>query len=309
MNKNQLTMAVTGGVGAAVALVFFALVFMNGSTIDQRKQEVADLQNKCSALNGVSRDKTIAEDIKEIDGLMSERYDSMVNTNLVRHAEKSENELQQAINAEFREIKSWPSDSSVKIIPGDFLAKNGDQNFKVFYNYVKDDGAVAPKNKLLVARQWSDFYHIMELMRDAGVCQLGMFTDVVKAQSEPEMKKPARNRSRRKSVEKVEEAPKYNEQTYAVEFEAKPAALVKFMNMLASGEGKWFFVVESLFIDGEGFLQKIDVKKDMGRKGAAGEQAIKAIVVDPASEAPLKVKMNITSVIFTQEIEKGKESK
>ena len=165
MNKNQLTMAVTGGVGAAVALVFFALVFMNGSTIDQRKQEVADLQNKCSALNGVSRDKTIAEDIKEIDGLMSERYDSMVNTNLVRHAEKSENELQQAINTEFREIKSWPSDSTVKIIPGDFLAKNGDQNFKVFYNYVKDDGAVAPKNKLLVARQWSDFYHIMELMR------------------------------------------------------------------------------------------------------------------------------------------------
>jgi NAD-dependent DNA ligase len=69
MNKNQLTMAVTGGVGAAVALVFFALVFMNGSTIDQRKQEVADLQNKCSALNGVSRDKTIAEDIKEIDGM------------------------------------------------------------------------------------------------------------------------------------------------------------------------------------------------------------------------------------------------
>ncbi|MBO7207829.1 MAG: Amuc_1100 family pilus-like protein [Kiritimatiellae bacterium] len=309
MNKNQLTMTVIGGAGAAVALVFFALLFLNSSTVDQRRQEVADLQNRCNALNGVSRDKTIEDDIAEIDGLMSQRYDSMVNTNLVRHTEKSENELKQAINKEFREIKLWPQNSSIKMIPADFLAKKGEDKFKVFYNYVKDEGAVAPKDKMLVARQWSDFYRIMELMRDAGVQRLEMFTDVVKAKSVVEVKKPSRNRSRKKTDEKPDESGRYSEQTYAVEFEAKPAALVKFMNMLANGKDKWFFAVESLFVDGEGFLQKIEGKKELAKTGAQAEQSIRPVVVDPATEAPLKVKMNITSVIFTQNIEKGKESK
>ena len=303
-------MAVTGGVGAAIALVFFALVFLNGSTVALRKQEVASLQDKCNALDGVRRDGAIEDDIKEIEKKMSDRYDSIVNTNLVRHADKSETELQKAINEEFREVKTWPQSSAEKMIPADFLAKSGDQNFRIFYNYVKDDGAVAPKNIALVARQWSDFYHIMEMMRDAGVRQLGMFNDVAKAAPAEEVKKPSRGRSRNKASEKKEESGRYSEQTYAIEFEAKPAAFVKFMNMLAGGKDKWFFVVESLFVDGEGFLQKIDGKKDLAQKGGiAGEQAIKAIVVDPATEPPLKVKMNITSVIFTPQAVKGKESK
>ena len=124
-------------------------------------------------------------------------------------------------------------------------------------------------------RQWGDVCTLVKTLSDCGVVEVVRIEPGAaakqQAQASAEPKKDAKkSKKRKKGKDAEDEKPAYTEEKYAIDFRAKPAALVKAVNALAASQR--FIVVESLDFVREGDM----IGKALGegdKKGAADQQA------------------------------------
>lgn len=305
MNKNQLTMAVIGGAGAVIALGVFALVWMNGSELDALRLQVDQSRSTCNSKRGISR-KSGNEIKKATEALREEAlaaYASVTNGALVGEVPER-TALQKTMNAAYERYKKLPVDAAHKIIKEEFT-------FGPFGDYIK--GTIPnEKETALLARRWGDVSELTDLLISAGAAEL---TDVKivtkKAEEEPSNARGrnARGRNARRTAQakNADDGHACSEETYELTFLSRPAALVAFLNSLATS--KRFFTVDSLKFaqTGDPLLQAIGAEaKEDGRKqrneseDESGIGRNKICVTDPATTQPFTVTMKVTSMIFAE---------
>ena len=128
------------------------------------------------------------------------------------------------------------------------------------------DKAMLPR----LQRLWGDVCTFVKTLSDCGVIEVVRIEPAAaqqpaQATAEP---KDTKKSKKRKKKDAEEEKPVYTEEKYAINFRAKPAALVKVANALATSER--FIIVETLDFAREGDM--IGKALGEGDKKGAGEQ-------------------------------------
>lgn len=202
--------------------------------------------------------------------------------------------------------------------------------FGPFREYIVEGKMPADAQLAQLQRQWDDIASVIELLAEAGIAQL---TDVQLKVREAPVEEPQKKvrKPNRKAAKKAEsepdKAPIAN--TYVFAFTTRPAAFVKAVNLLGTGER--FIVVEDFalahpndvlatVLGGETKQQENQRGgRRRGRRGAAvvepqqsEEGAPKnGIVTDPLLDAPFAVTMTLTVYDFRslEVANKGEEVK
>ena len=200
-------------------------------------------------------------------------------------------------------------------VNGVLMAENF--TFGPFREYIVEGKMPAEAQLAQLQRQWDDVALVVELLAEAGIAQL---TDVqLKVREAPveESPKKARKSNKKSSKKKVESEPDRAPiaNTYVFAFTTRPAAFVKAVNLLGTGER--FTVVENFALQrpndalasvlgGESKQQDNQrAGRRRSRRAAAVEQepaensALKnGIVTDPLLDAPFAVTMTLTVYDF-----------
>ncbi|MBO5904909.1 MAG: Amuc_1100 family pilus-like protein [Kiritimatiellae bacterium] len=309
MSKNQLKMAVIGGVGVVIALAAFGMVVMNSSAVTELRDKIAQERSSCAQKRGIS--SQVAKKAEEARKALSEKalaaYD-YVSTNDLQVAKVIEGaKLQNLMNADYERFKKLPEGTSRKIIKEDFA-------FGKFGDYIK--GKVPSKEEAqLLSRQWNDVSILADILVDAGATELTDVKVITPKKEEPTNTNQRGRASRGRNVANTANADnaKYasENESYEITFLARPAALVKFLNLIASS--KRFFAVDSLKFEqvGDPLLQAIgaDSKEESTRKNKKVNKEeedpslSKICVTDPATTEPFTVTMKISAMIFTEKEE------
>ena len=309
MSKNQLKMAVIGGVGVVIALVAFGMVVMNSSAVTELRDKIAQERSSCTQKRGIS--SQVAKMAEEARKALSEKalaaY-NYVSTNDLQVAKVIEGaKLQNLMNADYERFKKLPEGTSRKIIKEDFA-------FGKFGDYIK--GKVPSKEEAqLLSRQWNDVSILADILVDAGATELTDVKVITPKKEEPTNTNQRGRASRGRNVANTANADnaKYasENESYEITFLARPAALVKFLNLITSS--KRFFAVDSLKFEqvGDPLLQAIgaDSKEESTRKNKKVNKEeedpslSKICVTDPATIEPFTVTMKISAMIFTEKEE------
>lgn len=189
-------------------------------------------------------------------------------------------------------------------------------------------GDKLPEQEMLpkYQRLWGDIRLVFEMLQACGVAEIVRIEPAgvasAAAQAQQEEKPKAKNRSRAKK-DAEEEKPVYTVEQYAVDFRAKPAALVKAVNALATAPR--FIVVDSMSFAREGDMiaaalgegEKAKGASAPGgkrrRRGAAVEETEKpaeesedkkGLVNDPVKESPFLVKITLSTYDFGSAVNK-----
>ena len=177
-------------------------------------------------------------------------------------------------------------------------------------------------------RLWGDIRLVFEMLQECGVAEIVRIEPAgvvsAAAQAQQEEKPKAKKGKGKKDAES--EKPVYTVEQYAVDFRAKPAALVKAVNALATAPR--FIVVDSMSFAREGDMIAAALgegEKAQGaqaqaaggrrrRRGAAAEEAEKpaeeaeadkkGLVNDPAKESPFLVKITLSTYDFGSAVNK-----
>ena len=174
-------------------------------------------------------------------------------------------------------------------------------------------------------RLWDDVRLVFELLQECGVAEIvriepaGMASA---AAAQPQQEEKPRARKPRGKKDAEAEKPAYTVEKYAVDFRARPAALVKAVNALATSPR--FIVVDSMAFAREGDMIATALGEGEKTRGGAQEQAAgerrhgrrkqkvveeaekpaeetedkKGLVNDPAKESPFLVKMTLSTYDF-----------
>jgi hypothetical protein len=233
-------------------------------------------------------------------------------------ADVNEAAFKQKLVDEARALSSLPGGVEGKIVKPDFAFG--------FPDFVTGDKLPEKEKLPQLQRQWADIRTTVELLAGCGIVEISRIEPVLAKQPQAgEQQKDAKaNRRQRRRRDAEEEKPAYTEEKYAIDFRAKPAALVKAVNALATCER--FIVVETLDFSREGDM----IGKALGegdKRGAGAEQqssrprrrrrgaaeaefgadaaeqegaanAGKGIVNDPAKEDPFLVRASIATYDF-----------
>ena len=191
-------------------------------------------------------------------------------------------------------------------------------------------GDKLPEQEMLpkYQRLWGDIRLVFEMLQECGVAEIVRIEPAgvvsAAAQAQQEEKPKAKKGKGKKDAES--EKPVYTVEQYAVDFRAKPAALVKAVNALATAPR--FIVVDSMSFAREGDMIAAALgegEKAQGaqaqaaggrrrRRGAAAEEAEKpaeeaeadkkGLVNDPAKESPFLVKITLSTYDFGSAVNK-----
>lgn len=184
-------------------------------------------------------------------------------------------------------------------------------------------GDKLPEQEMLpkYQRLWGDIRLVFELLQECGVAEIvriepaGVASAAAQAQQE---EKPKAKKGRGKKDAEAEK-PVYTVEQYAVDFRAKPAALVKAVNALATTPR--FIVVDSMSFAREGDMIAAALGEGEKAKGAQQQAAggrhnrrkkvveevekpaeeseeKKGLVNDPVNEAPFLVKITLSTYDF-----------
>ena len=184
-------------------------------------------------------------------------------------------------------------------------------------------GEIPVKEKLpQLQRQWGDIRFLVETLAECGVVEIVRIEPSASAAAKSatdeaaQEAKPKKSKKRAKGAE--EEKPAYTCEDYAVDFRAKPAALVKAVNALATA-GRFVVVKSFDFVregdmiaaalgEGEKNSASQPTSSRRRRRGQAAEEAApaaaeedqskKGLVNDPANEGPFLVKMVVSTYDF-----------
>ncbi len=321
MNRNQLTMAVIGGAGGAIALVVFALVWMKSGKIDALQLEVANLKSECDGLSAVdpATGENYRKNLNSISNEVSASFNSAANEFLLdEYSALEKSVFCKRMQDDFKDFVKWSEGSVDKLISED---KKESDDIPQFKSCLGGTVPSSEKEKLKLVRQWCDFKKLMNLMKDAKVKKLERFAAITEAAKETSDKSGTGGQA-------GNQAPlyQYDEEKYEVKFEAKPAALVELLNLISANESedKYFFIVEKMSFDGrfsnneeiikgtDGNARKSEGRSSRGRRGRnrnseskevekqelAEKNDVKTFMTNPETAEPIKVTMIIRSVIF-----------
>ena len=181
------------------------------------------------------------------------------------------------------------------------------------------DKAMLPR----LQRLWGDVCILVKTLSDCGVIEVVRIEPVASQQPAQATAEPkdTKKSKKRKKKDAEEEKPVYTEEKYAIDFRAKPAALVKVANALATLER--FTIVETFDFAREGDMigkalgegekrgageqqptrsrRKRREQAEFGADAAAQEAAAepsKGIVSDPAKEDPFLVRAIVATYDF-----------
>ena len=308
ISKNQIVMLSIGGVSLVVLAVLGYLAFdaysaksLLGAAISPDPASVAAVNKNRDALAGwteaavstvAAGDRVIVADVNEAA-------------------------FKQKLVDEARTLSNLPGGVDGKIMK--------DVSAFGFPDLVAGDKLPEKAELPRLQRLWGDVCTFVKTLSDCGVIEVVRIEPGIakqpQAAAEP---KDAKKAKKRKKKDAEDEKPAYTDEKYVVEFRARPAALVKAVNALATCER--FIVVETLDFSregdmigkalGEGSKRSSDAEQQSSRprrrrRGAAeaefgadaAEQNIaadagKGVVNDPAKEDPFLVRAIITTYDF-----------
>lgn len=327
MNRNQLTMAVIGGAGGAIALVVFALVWLKSGKMDALRLEVTNLKAECDRLHAVdpATGENYSKNLNVISNEVSASFNSATNEFLLAKYSVMENsDFCKAMQDDFKEFVKWSEGSVDKLISEDIKNSESGGAIAQFVPCLNGTVPGSEEEKLKLARQWCDFKKLMGLMNDVGVRKLEKFV----AKTEVAKENPVNGNM---GVQINDQAPlyQYDEERYELVFWAKPAAFIEFLNLISTkeSEDRYFFIVETMAFDGgfgkklndgeimknpDGSARKSEGRSSRGRRGRnrnseskevekqelAGKNDVKTYITNPETADPIRVTMTIRSVIF-----------
>lgn len=321
LSKNQIVMLAIGGVALVASAALGYLAF---SAYSAKSEAAETAESSASAVKSLYR-AAISPDTASVAAVNKNRDalagwteaalstasagDRSIATNV------NEAAFKQKLVDEARTFSSLPGGVNGKIMKD--VAAFGFPDFVTGDKL--PDKAMLPR----LQRLWGDVCILVKTLSDCGVIEVvriepGAANQQPQATAEPNDTKKSK---KRKKKDAEEEKPVYTEEKYVIDFRAKPAALVKVVNALATSER--FVVLESLDFTREGDM----IGKALGegdKKGASEQQTVrprrrrreqaefgadaatpdaaaetdKGVVNDPAKEGPFLVRATIATYDF-----------
>ncbi|MBO4709047.1 MAG: Amuc_1100 family pilus-like protein, partial [Kiritimatiellae bacterium] len=272
ISKNQIVMLSIGGAALVVSVVLGVLAFNAYSAKSEAAEAVESDSSAVRSLLGaaISPDAASVAAVKKNCDALAGWTEAAIST-----ASAGDRAIATDVNEAAFKQKLVDDAHALSDLPGGVNGKIVRPDFPFgFPDFVTGD-KLPEKDKLpQLQRQWSDIRTIVEILAGCGIVEVvrvepSALAAKQQAQAEAAPKDLKKSKKRRKK-DAVEEKPAYTEEKYAIDFRAKPAALVKVLNALATSER--FIVVESFDFAREGDM----IGKALGegdKKGAAEQQS------------------------------------
>lgn len=326
MNKNKIIMSAIGGVAVVISLV---LGYLTYAAWEEKEEAVDSLEGMKANVKRLSSAK-IAPSQASVDAIEENRKTLAIwFGHAFEVAARGDRSYPTLTVAEFRQLLSESVEEARKL-PGVANAKLVAEDFSFGFRDILDEGRLPKSEELpLLLRQWGDIKLFSEILSAAGVVRLVEVEKVAKktATTEPQRAPVAQSgrNPRQQGKPQAEEKPLADAQSYTIKFQARPLALVKVLNEL--GRTDRFVVIDSLSFKREpdaldtilGGKEKEEARQtrsrrprgQRGRGGRAaqqeepeqqaeGEEDVrrKGLVVDPVTDTPFTVTMDITTYDF-----------
>ena len=270
LSKNQIVMLAIGGVALVASAVLGYLAFSAYSA----KSEAADASESDSAAvrallgAAISPDTASIAAVKKNSDALAGWTEAALSTasagDRAVEADVNEAAFKQKLVDEARALSSLPGGVEGKIVKPDFAFG--------FPDFVTGDKLPEREKLPQLQRQWADIRTVVEALADCGIVEIVWVEPILAKQPQAgEQQKDAKtNRRQRRRKDAEEVKPAYTEEKYAIDFRAKPAALVKVVNAFATSQR--FLVVETLDFAREGDM----IGKALGegdKRGASEQQS------------------------------------
>ena len=325
ISKNQTVMLSIGGVALVASLALGYLAFSAYSAKSEAAETAEGDSAAVSSLlrAAISPDAASVAAVKKNSDALAGWTEAAISTASVgdRLIDPDLNEAacKQKLVDEARALAGLPGGVDGKIMK--------DVSALGFPDYVSGDKLPEKAELPRLQRLWGDVCTLVKTLSDCGVIEVVHVGPTVlkqQAQATAEPKKDTKRSRNRNRKNAEEEKPAYTEEKYSVDFRAKPAALVKVVNALATSQR--FFVVETLDFAREGdMIGKALGESDKDKKGAAEQQSSRprrrrprpteaefgadaaqdaaaeannGVVIDPAKEEPFLVRTIVATYDF-----------
>lgn len=323
MSKNQIVMASIGGVAlvaaAAVGYLAFDAYSAKGEAQEECEGASSAIQRMLRADVSPDKDSELAyrKNRDTLSGWSEAALAAASAGDRAISSDVNEAAFKQRLVDEARALSELEGGANGKIVKPDFTFG--------FPDFVTGDKLPAKDRLPQLQRQWGDIKTLVETLQSCGVEEvvaISAAAPLAKPKVEEDDRQAKKNRKKKKQSAE-EEKPMYTVETYSVDFRAKPAALVKAVNALATSVR--FVVVDSMSFAREGDMiaaaiaddpkasagqQQHSTRRVRRRRGqsepdeaaeteSAEEQAKKSgTVADPAKESPFLVKMSVSTYDF-----------
>lgn len=323
LSKNQIVMLSIGGVALVASLALGYLAFSAYSAKSEASENAERDSSAVRSLLGaaISPDASSVAAVNKNRDALAGWTEAAISTasagDRALATDVNEAAFKQKLVDEARALSELPGGVDGKIVKPDFSFG--------FPDFVTGDKLPEKEKLPQLQRQWADIRTLVETLQACGIVELVRIEPTLVKQpavAEQQPKETKRRNRRRKADEEAK--PAYTEEKYAIDFRAKPAALVKVVNALATSQR--FIVVESLDFTresdmigkalGDGDKRGADAEQQSSRprrrrRGAeqaefgadaaatdAAAETDKGIVNDPDKEDPFLVKAVVLTYDF-----------
>ena len=270
LSKNQIVMLAIGGVALVASAVLGYFAFSAYSAKSEAEDAFESDSAAVRALLGaaISPDAASTKAVKDNSAALAGWTEAALSTasagDRVVEADVNEAAFKQKLVDEARALSALPGGVDGKIVKPDFAFG--------FPDFVTGDKLPEKEKLPQLQRQWADIRTVVEALADCGIVEIVRVEPILAKQPQAsEQQKDAKTNRRQRRRKDAEEAkPAYTEEKYAIDFRAKPAALVKVVNAFATSQR--FLVVETLDFAREGDM----IGKALGegdKKGGAEQQS------------------------------------
>ena len=270
LSKNQIVMLAIGGVALVAAAVLGYFAFSAYSAKSEAAEAAQSDSSTVRTLLGaaISPDAASIAAVKKNSDALAGWTEAALSTasagDRLIDPDLNEAACKQKLVDEARTLAALPGGVDGKIMK--------DVSAFGFADFVSGDKLPEKAELPRLQRQWGDVCTLVKILSDCGVIEVVRVEPTAqKQQPAAEQQKDTKsNRRQRRRKDAEEEKPAYTEEKYAIDFRAKPAALVKVVNAFATSQR--FLVVETLDFAREGDM----IGKALGegdKKGGAEQQS------------------------------------
>ena len=269
LSKNQIVMLSIGGAALVVAAVLGYFAFSAYSAKSEAAEAAQSDSSAVRALLGaaISPDAASIAAVKKNSDALAGWTEAALSTasagDRLIDPDLNEAACKQKLVDEARALSGLPGGVDGKIMK--------DVSAFGFPDFVSGDKLPEKAELPRLQRLWGDVCTLVKTLSDCGVIEVVYVGPTVlkqQAEATAEPKKDTKKSRNRRKKDAEEEKPAYTEEKYAIDFRAKPAALVKVVNALATSQR--FSVVETLDFAREGDM--IGKALGEGEKRGASEQ-------------------------------------
>ena len=270
LSKNQIVMLAIGGVALVASAVLGYFAFSAYSAKSEAEDAFESDSAAVRALLGaaISPDAASTKAVKDNSAALAGWTEAALSTasagDRLIDPDLNEAACKQKLVDEARTLAALPGGVDGKIMK--------DVSAFGFADFVSGDKLPEKAELPRLQRQWGDVCTLVKMLSDCGVIEVVRVEPTAqKQQPAAEQQKDTKsNRRQRRRKDAEEEKPAYTEEKYAIDFRAKPAALVKVVNAFATSQR--FLVVETLDFAREGDM----IGKALGegdKRGASEQQS------------------------------------